>query len=484
MVDKHSILKESEHLLSSFPFRNKPQIQRLLSYLIEHSFDDKDSAYDQRAIALECLGRCADFDPSDNPVVRIEVGRLRKLLNQFYSTESSRSFVISIPLGQYRPIISRNLSNVKFIPQLIASPAEPESLTLLLQFDTGDDEGGDLYLLRHQIRIGLTVYIGKIKGVRLLVALPDEKGNVASHVDFIVRVSIRPVTNAYQLLFSTNTKANNTSLNSQSFSLPSKYNDQQLGRLINHCGADLLDREIGVLWKEWLSLRSNAGDVRSPRLNALIAYQHYLLNDTKVNLEIAFSALCEVKDDYFDDSVIHIALAELYYRMSINGWNVVADPVQEGLLQVRSALRSNASCVKLHMLLAFMLFFSQDYKMAEVELSLCKESHQYTTHSYQFHLMVLSCLVSGFEEGLDHLKVLCDRIGVYPRLYSVMLYLNSMLTKNYDLADVLFESLDKDDALSAVLSCANFTVLPSSWSFEGSRDKLRNDLLHHFSQVS
>ena len=143
-VNDYELSKELEYLLVSYLFENKTQMKRLLSYLVHHAGSSSQSAYDQRAIAIACLGRNEDFDPGENPVVRIEVGRLRKLLNRFYE-EESRLCKISIPLGQYRPefTVESMADKSKYLPELRPSPANPERLSVLLQFTTEGTESSE-----------------------------------------------------------------------------------------------------------------------------------------------------------------------------------------------------------------------------------------------------------------------------------------------------------------------------------------------------
>ena len=484
MIDKYKISKELDYLLASYSFRNKRQIQRLLTYLVEHAADSSDSAYDQRAIAVECLGRSHDFDPAENPVVRIEIGRLRKLLNHFYSEDSSRQLVISIPLGQYRPVISVQAGheNEKNIPELEPYPAKPESLSLLIQFETDDEECSDLYLLRHQIRIGLTVHIGKFQGVRLVVALPDEDGNITSHIDFIVRVSVGHTNTGYQVLYSIFPKSGSDALFQERIDVSKNYENQELTKLISLWGTDLLDREIGLLWVEWVRLRCRAEAGHSLRVQALVNYQRYLLSETDSNLEAAFTSMYKVQSEDVDDNVLNAALSELYYRVVINGSQVVPNPVEEGFLQVSTALRTNPACTRLHLILAFMMFFSKDYQMAEIELSLCREK-PLVNFSLKFHTLILMCLMSGLDDGFDELEALCVQTGVFPPLYRVMLYLRAMLAKDLDLATKQIRNLGGDNSLPVILQCVSHMVLPKEFEFAGGREQLKDDILQHLPQV-
>lgn len=74
----------------------------LLSYLIEHYLASGPNvpikAY---AIALDVLGRGPDFDPAQNSIVRVEIGRLRNLLEMYYLGPGRQDPVLfKIPKGQ------------------------------------------------------------------------------------------------------------------------------------------------------------------------------------------------------------------------------------------------------------------------------------------------------------------------------------------------------------------------------------------------
>jgi TolB-like protein len=59
-------------------------------------------------IAVEVLGRDASFDPQNDPVVRMEAGRLRRRLERYYlGAGQSDPIRIDVPKGGYAPIFTR-----------------------------------------------------------------------------------------------------------------------------------------------------------------------------------------------------------------------------------------------------------------------------------------------------------------------------------------------------------------------------------------
>ena len=56
-------------------------------------------------VATQVLGRKADFDPNLDPIVRIQAGRLRRALEQYYGVQGkSDAVVIDVPKGSYVPV--------------------------------------------------------------------------------------------------------------------------------------------------------------------------------------------------------------------------------------------------------------------------------------------------------------------------------------------------------------------------------------------
>lgn len=91
-------------ILESQPFRTSKQCQNLLRYIVQHSLRGDEASLRERILGIEVFGRPADYDTSDDPVVRMRAGDVRKRLAQFYQASEHPSSVIHIDLkpGSYR----------------------------------------------------------------------------------------------------------------------------------------------------------------------------------------------------------------------------------------------------------------------------------------------------------------------------------------------------------------------------------------------
>jgi tetratricopeptide (TPR) repeat protein len=93
-----------ERILTSETFGRSERARNLLRYLIEQEQDGHADRLKGFAIAVDVFGKDADFDPSTDAVVRVQAGRLRELLAQYYVAEgASEPIRIGIPRGSYVP---------------------------------------------------------------------------------------------------------------------------------------------------------------------------------------------------------------------------------------------------------------------------------------------------------------------------------------------------------------------------------------------
>ncbi len=114
--------EELERLLDDPRFRVTARQRDILKYLAERRFDGYDGNVKAYAIALDVLGRPSGFDAANDPIVRIEISRLRSGLHAYYEAfGTDREISIHIPKGMYIALFPKN-----------PPPLEPD--------DAGEDE--------------------------------------------------------------------------------------------------------------------------------------------------------------------------------------------------------------------------------------------------------------------------------------------------------------------------------------------------------
>ncbi|MGD0010888.1 MAG: malectin domain-containing carbohydrate-binding protein [Terriglobia bacterium] len=103
-VSDHGERNELEHVLSSGIFAKAPRQAGLLKYICDEYFQGRADQIKEYTLAIEVLGREADFDQNRDAIVRVEVHRLRKKLKEYYQGEgAAHSLQIVIDPGKYVP---------------------------------------------------------------------------------------------------------------------------------------------------------------------------------------------------------------------------------------------------------------------------------------------------------------------------------------------------------------------------------------------
>lgn len=107
-----------DRLLASQTFGRSERARELLRYLVEREQSGEADKLKGFSIAIDVFGKDSGFDPSTDAVVRVQAGRLRELLDQYFSGEGSGEPIrIVIPRGSYVPSYEPNGVGIPFHPQ-------------------------------------------------------------------------------------------------------------------------------------------------------------------------------------------------------------------------------------------------------------------------------------------------------------------------------------------------------------------------------
>src|SRR5882762_6204211 len=101
----HAQIAEQVNKISrSSILKNSPVLCQFLHFVVDETLEGNGERIKEYTIGTQVLGRKSDFDPQLDAIVRIHAGRLRRALNEFYSSEGKGDAMrISIPKGGYAP---------------------------------------------------------------------------------------------------------------------------------------------------------------------------------------------------------------------------------------------------------------------------------------------------------------------------------------------------------------------------------------------
>jgi len=103
-AEKLQLCLERDRLLCSSDFARSPTMSKLLRFLVDHKLLEENKPLTAYTIAVEALGRKDSFDTQIDSYPRVQIGRLRRMLDHFYLREKSENR-LSIPYNHYEIIM-------------------------------------------------------------------------------------------------------------------------------------------------------------------------------------------------------------------------------------------------------------------------------------------------------------------------------------------------------------------------------------------
>ena len=122
-----------ERLLAGVPFRTSRRCQTLLRHIVERALAGEASSLKERSVGVDVFGREADYDTSEDPVVRVTAGEVRKRLAQYYQqAEHAGEPRIELNPGSYIPEFHFPDTPVTPPPPVLAPAPRPRTSRKLL----------------------------------------------------------------------------------------------------------------------------------------------------------------------------------------------------------------------------------------------------------------------------------------------------------------------------------------------------------------
>jgi hypothetical protein len=92
-----------ERILHSDELRTSDVLRQILRYLMEKTLSGEADHLKEYTVAIDGLGKSVTYDPQHNSTVRIQVGRLRQKLAEYYRGEGKNdSVIVDLPKGRFK----------------------------------------------------------------------------------------------------------------------------------------------------------------------------------------------------------------------------------------------------------------------------------------------------------------------------------------------------------------------------------------------
>jgi len=196
-LTEDAIRAQLARILEHPEFHATEKMRDFLRFVVEETLAGNARQLKGFTIAREVFGRDEDFDAAQDPVVRIQAGRLRRAMERYYLVAGGQDPVlIDIPKGGYVPVFSDGPATgaqprLAARPRIRRSPDDwPSILVLPFEDMTADEE---LTFLGPGLAMELCIGLGSCPELRVMLS-GQQVPTVAAdrpRPDFVVRGSVQ-----------------------------------------------------------------------------------------------------------------------------------------------------------------------------------------------------------------------------------------------------------------------------------------------------
>ncbi|SDP05030.1 hypothetical protein SAMN05428967_1014 [Phyllobacterium sp. YR620] len=125
-ISEEEARAELDRLLSDPQFHSTERNRNFLRFVAQEMFEGRAASVKAYTIAVDVFGRPSSFDPTTDPIVRIEATRLRASLAQYYESRAEEGSVrIELPRGRYIPVFTKAPPQAEVVEECEEAEEQP-----------------------------------------------------------------------------------------------------------------------------------------------------------------------------------------------------------------------------------------------------------------------------------------------------------------------------------------------------------------------
>lgn len=427
-------LAELGRVLQSRCFRSRKILCAFLSYIVQETLAGKQSSITQQRIATEALGKPVNFSATDSPLIRVQAGRLRSQLQEYYTTEGRFNPIrIELPVGSYIPTFKHQTSTLTHLltsgEEQVSDQSIGPGIVCIPRNFVMDETSGWPFITRltHEYVTTLSrfsfcqVMLAKERHWQITPSLPTFWAEYPA--DFALFFDLYLNASSYSLKCSLVHKRNQQIVWGHSFNLGDTYpipaTRQQLFKHIAH---DTVGVERGLAHDYWVRQLLDTGKPIVPHYQVIATARQYAWNLSRDTFRHAVHT-CRQRLEQFPNDVPALILFADYCRVEYLLKYHEIEPLTSQLIQtVEKLLQLAPDNAYTHLFHAMSCLFQEAYPESEAALVQAQTINPLDTHLN--NLTGLGYIGLGqWDKGASLIQ---DCIGVslyYPDWYHVALCL-------------------------------------------------------------
>ena len=444
-ISSSDVQAELDRVLESRCFRSRKAAQKFLSYIVQQTTDGQGKGINQHSIATEGLGKEADFDPSSNPLIRVQAGRLRKQLEEYYAGEGRENMLrIMLPIGSYQPAFMNRDEHQKFNvfagrPRSPGTSQGPGLICVPRMFTQDRTAGWSIITrLTRDYVISLThfnccqiLFADENKSAKQV--WPDAAWN-EYEADFAFLFDLHDSHDGYNLKCSLAHSQTRQIVWADNYTLGKSYpTGERLQEIFRYIAHNTVSLERGIAHDAWARNLLDSTNPIQPQHHVMLALRQSIWDMTPTALQEA-EKLCQQRMETFPRDVQNlIAYAELFcLSFLVKSDNFDSSRDSRNLLITR-LIRLAPGNAYTHLFQAFISLMDDQIESCEASLAKALEINPLDTH-----LQAIAGLIytgkGDWDKGVALIEASIDNITIYPDWYHMPLALNFYRQGDYQQA--------------------------------------------------
>ena len=443
--EKRAIEAQLERIIQARSFKASDRLRSLLRFVVQASLEDRSDDLTQWKLAEAVFQRGSSFDPERDPVVRVEMRKLRQALELYYLTGGiADPLRITIPPGSYVPRVERTDARAELEPTR-ETPHEADVIAILA-FTPHGDKPELCKALADGITEELSMLLQRIPEISLVPSIYSKTGNdpqqtlqdlrEKSRARFVVEGSTRCSGERVRITARLHDIREGAQIWSNRYDWPidpaNLFDTQEdIARLIVAEALDMYSGKLGSIWRR----KESSDEAQSnPEQSATAAFQHYLHTTSETSYQHARQAL---------EATINLSAMEPAYLIAMHadlrrsgyslGFTDDDDPIDEVIDTLRELLKTEPDCLQARISLCYALLHKHDKAglLQQVDAVL---SDPTTPDSFRSDAAVALGFSGEWDKACSLLEPMTGSNCVYPQYFKLPLFLRAYQQEDFEQA--------------------------------------------------
>ncbi len=443
--DKKLIIDQLRVILASPFFNSAKQMKNFLNYVVIQAVEGKGKRLKQYTIAVEGLNAANDFNPDNNPLVRIICGRVRDRLNKYYLEECAENkILISIPKGGYLPEFKKFIKSSDKHGALSSSGPK-----LALVCFSDKTLAGETNRLLYRVADNLAKKLSRFTFFRLVVAIPFVDKSESTTGIAKIKAQYNPdyslglflqetANNHFTLMYRLVEIQSKEVLWSENYEIKASLSVQELEEISGKISSEIVGFQQGIMITHWArKLFQNKSTIPS-HYRILAYFQQYLDHLDRKTFTAAMRVCKHTLQGNSEDIIANVIISGLYRRDFSYSYGVTESPLELGKQHAETAIRLKPNSQEAHFVLGQLLFHLNEWECCVDEFEIAGsigQHHMVVEYGTGFYF----CMMDKWEKGLALVNTAMSLTPYFPSYFHLVPFLDFYRQRNYEKA--LLEAL-------------------------------------------